>query len=61
MNANNSELGLRNVTVEEQRDVEGGWLPSISVRNIRDLMTERGDTPGQQETWITSLSPSQKP
>jgi hypothetical protein len=61
MTTNNSELGLREVTAEEQRNVEGGWLPSISVRNIRDLMTERGDAPGQQETWIVSLSPSQKP
>ena len=61
MTTNNNELGLRDMAVAEQRDVQGGWFVPISVRNIRDLMTDRGDTPGQQETWIASLSPSQKP
>ncbi|MBL8850875.1 MAG: hypothetical protein JNG89_14435 [Planctomycetaceae bacterium] len=59
MSANLTEM--RDVSHEELQTIEGGWLPSISVRNIRDLMTERGDAPGQQETWIVSLSPSQKP
>jgi len=57
---NNTEFGLRDVTADELRDVEGGWC-TIGVRNIMDLMADRGDTPNQQETWVASLPPSRKP
>lgn len=57
---NSSELALNQLTPGELQSVVGGWC-NISCQNIRHLMTDRGDTPGQQENWIASLSPSQKP
>jgi bacteriocin-like protein len=57
----NSSGELCELSTDELRTVEGGSLRHIFVWYLRDLLTKGGDAPGEQETFIVSLSPSQNP
>jgi hypothetical protein len=54
-----NENEMREVSTDELRTVEGGF--NITVWYIRDILTKMGEAPGEQEKFIVSLSPSQKP